>query len=156
MKTKFTVYDRGKAAHLLKGGMFILAFLILFWAANSNAEPQKEPAQKEPVEAVEEVSKEKRASTGEYLLEDVSPDEAINYVKAHCSEYHEIPPDVVIFKNTRIILDSPMLVGFHKEKNTILVPFTKRCMGTFLVKVDATEEDFEFFRNWSEEKQSTD
>jgi hypothetical protein len=92
----------------------------------------------------------------EYVLEDVSPDEAINYVKAHCSEFYEIPPDVVIFKNTRIILDSPMLVGFQREKNTILVPFTKRCMGTFLVKVDATKADFDFFRNRSEEKESPD
>jgi len=92
----------------------------------------------------------------EYLLEDASPDEAVRYVKAHCSEYHAIPPDVVIFKNTRVILDSQMIVGFQKELNTILVPFTKQYMGTFLVKVDPTEEDFEFFRNWSEEKRSPD
>ncbi|KQC11138.1 MAG: hypothetical protein APR55_08085 [Methanolinea sp. SDB] len=92
----------------------------------------------------------------EYLLEDVSPEEAVSYVKEHCSEYFCIPPDVVVFRNTRIILDAPMLVGFQREKKTIIVPFTKRCMGTFLAKVDASEEEFDFFSNWSEDRGSPD
>jgi len=29
-------------------------------------------------------------------------------------------------------------------------------MGTFLAKVDASEEDFDFFSNWSEDRGSPD
>ncbi|HUU75309.1 MAG TPA: DUF1894 domain-containing protein [Methanoregulaceae archaeon] len=93
---------------------------------------------------------------GEFILMDTTPEQVNEYVRKHCREYYEIPPDVVIFRDTRIILESPMLVGFKVKKGKILVPFTKRCMGSFLVEIDAAEEDFEFFRNWSEEKQNSD
>jgi hypothetical protein len=59
-------------------------------------------------------------------------------------EYVEIPPDIVIFRDTRISLFCPMLVGLDKESGKVLVPFTKRCMGTFLVEIDAGEEVFSF------------
>jgi hypothetical protein len=92
----------------------------------------------------------------EYILSDVTPDEVKAYIMDHCEEQHEIPPDVVIFRETRIQLDSPMLIGFLLKKKKILVPFTKRCTGTCLVEVDAGKGDFEFFRNrmWANVKDS--
>jgi hypothetical protein len=83
----------------------------------------------------------------EYVLSDVTPGEVNAYVVEHCEEHYEIPPDVVIFRETRISLESPMLVGFRIKKRKLLVPFTKRCTGTYLVEVDARKGDFEFFRN---------
>lgn len=83
----------------------------------------------------------------DYILSDVTPDEVNEYVKEHCEEHYEIPPDVVIFRDTRIQLEAPMLVGFRVKKRKILVPFTKRCTGTYLVEVYARKEDFEFFRD---------
>jgi hypothetical protein len=92
----------------------------------------------------------------EYVLSDVTPDEVNAYVMEHCEEQYEIPPDVVVFRETRIQLESPMLVGFMTKKRKILVPFTKRCTGTYLVEVDARKEDFEFFRNrvWTNTKEN--
>jgi hypothetical protein len=85
---------------------------------------------------------------GKVVLDDVSPDLVNEYVKKKCREYYEIPPDLVVFRDTLISLSSPMLVGFLNKKKKILVPFSKRCMGSFLVEIDAENEDFEFFRKW--------
>jgi Uncharacterized protein conserved in archaea len=83
----------------------------------------------------------------DYILSDATPDEVNAYIVEHCEEHYEIPPDVVIFRETRILLECPMLVGFRRQKRKILVPFTKRCAGTSLVEVNARKKDFEFFRN---------
>lgn len=88
---------------------------------------------------------------GRFVLEDTTPERVNGYIRKTCKEYHEIPPDLVIFRDTLIQLACPMLVGFRIKKRKILLPFTKRCMGTYLIEIDATGEDFAFFRNWSRE-----
>ena len=82
-----------------------------------------------------------------FVIRDGTPEEVNRFIQRHCREYVEIPPDIVIFRETRISLSCPMLVGLDKKNHKIFVPFTKRCMGTFLVEIDAGEEDFSFFEN---------
>jgi hypothetical protein len=82
-----------------------------------------------------------------FVISDGTPEEVNGYITRHCTEYVEIPPDIVIFRDTKISLSCPMLVGLDRKSGKIFVPFTKRCMGTFLVEVDAGEEDFSFFLN---------
>jgi hypothetical protein len=88
---------------------------------------------------------------GRCVLEDVTPERVNEYVRKTCTEYYEIPPDAVIFRDTLISLESPMLVGFRRKKRKVLLPFTRRCRGTCLIEIPATEEDFEFFLSCSRE-----
>jgi len=88
---------------------------------------------------------------GTIILEGAGPDQVNEYVRNTCTEYYEIIPDVVIFRNTRIELEAPMLVGFRVKDGKILLPFTKRCTGTVLIEIDAAEEDYAFFRTRSTE-----
>jgi hypothetical protein len=90
-----------------------------------------------------------------FVVRDGTPEEVNRYIQRHCREYVEIPPDIVIFRETRISLSCPMLVGLDKKSRKIFVPFTKRCMGTFLVEIDAWEEDFSFFENWPESQENS-
>lgn len=85
---------------------------------------------------------------GKVLLKDVTPDQANDYVRKHCKEYYEIPPGFV-FKEIRVLLKSPMLVGLQIRKQRILLPFTKLCSGygTMLFEVAAKEADFDFIRS---------
>jgi hypothetical protein len=83
---------------------------------------------------------------GTIILEDSTIEEANRYVRKHCREYHEIPPDAIIFRDTLISLQSAALVGFRVRQGKILVPFTRRCTGTCLIEVDAEKEDFDLFR----------
>ncbi len=88
---------------------------------------------------------------GKFVLEDVTPERVNEYVRKTCTEYHEIPPDAVVFRDTLISLESPMLVGFRRKKRKMLLPFTRRCRGTCLIEITVTEQDFEFFLNCSRE-----
>jgi hypothetical protein len=83
---------------------------------------------------------------GTIILENADPDQVNEYVRNTCPEYYEILPDVVIFRDTRIELEAPMLVGFQVHAGTLFLPFTKRCTGTVLIEIDASKSDFEFFR----------
>jgi hypothetical protein len=83
---------------------------------------------------------------GTVILENSTVEEANRYVRKHCREYHEIPPDVIIFRDTLISLQSAAFVGFRVRQGKILVPFTRRCTGTCLIEVDAEKEDFDLFR----------
>jgi hypothetical protein len=83
---------------------------------------------------------------GRVVLDDVTPEQVNEYVRNTCNEYYEIPPDVVIFRGTLLSLDCPMLVGLLVKKKKLLVPFSKRCMGSFLIEIPAKKEDFTFFR----------
>ena len=85
---------------------------------------------------------------GKVLLIDVTPEEVNDYVRKHCKEYYEIPPGFV-FKDIRMLLKSPMLVGLQIKKQKILLPFTKLCpgYGTMLYEVAAKEADLDFIRN---------
>lgn len=86
---------------------------------------------------------------GTIIIEGAGPDQVNEYVKDTCDEYYEIPPDIVIFRDTRIELEAPMLVGFRIKDRKLLLPFTKRCTGTVLIEIDARKPDFTFFRKLS-------
>jgi hypothetical protein len=83
---------------------------------------------------------------GTIIIENAGPDQVNEYVRNTCTEYYEIPPDVVIFRDTRIALEAPMLVGFQVHAGKLLLPFTKRCTGTVLIEIDADKSDFAYFR----------
>jgi hypothetical protein len=80
------------------------------------------------------------------VLKDTTAEEINEYIRKNCAEYYEIPPNFR-FKCITILLKSPMLVGFKKKKNKILLPFEKVCFGPVLYEINATDEDFEFIRN---------
>ncbi len=84
---------------------------------------------------------------GKVLLIDVTPDEVNDYVRKHCKEYYEVPPGFV-FRDVRMLLKSPMLVGLQFKRQKILLPFTKPCpgYGTMLYEIAAKEADFEFIQ----------
>jgi hypothetical protein len=83
---------------------------------------------------------------GTIILKNASPGQVNEYVRSTCPEYYEIPPDVVIFRDTRIELEAPMLVGLQTKNRKLLLPFTKRCTGTVLIEIDAKKSDFAYFR----------
>ncbi len=84
---------------------------------------------------------------GKVLLKDVTPDQANDYVRKHCKEYYEIHPDFV-FRDVRVLLKSPMLVGLQIRRGRILLPFKKLCSGygTMLYEITAKEADIDFIR----------
>lgn len=84
---------------------------------------------------------------GKVILMGVTPDQVNDYVREHCKEYYEMPPGFV-FKDIRVLLSSPMLVGLQIRKKRILLPFTKRCSnpGTMLYEIAAKEADLDFIR----------
>lgn len=65
---------------------------------------------------------------GVVLLKDVTPEQVNEYVQKHSKEYYEMPPEFV-FKDIRMLLKKPMLVGLKLRKKKILLPFTKPCPG---------------------------
>nr|WP_300998776.1 DUF1894 domain-containing protein [Methanoculleus sp.] len=85
---------------------------------------------------------------GKVLLINVTPDEANEYVRKHCREYYEMPPDFV-FKDVRVLLKFPMLVGLQVRRQKVLLPCMKRCsgLGTMLYEVAVKEADLDFIRN---------
>jgi hypothetical protein len=83
---------------------------------------------------------------GTIILGNAAPDQVNEYVRDTCPEYYEILPDVVIFRDTRIELEAPMLVGFQVHAGKLFLPFTKRCTGTVLIEIDASKSDFAYFR----------
>ncbi len=84
---------------------------------------------------------------GKVLLTDATPDEVNRYVAKHSKEQYELYPDFV-FREIRMLLKAPMLVGMQIRRQKILLPFTKICpgYGTVLYEIDATEEDFAYLR----------
>ncbi|WP_292728500.1 DUF1894 domain-containing protein [Methanoculleus sp.] len=84
---------------------------------------------------------------GRVLLLGATPDQANDYVRKHCKEYYEIPPGFV-FRDVRILLKCPMLVGIQVRKQKVLLPFMKRCtgLGTILYEIAAKEADIDFIR----------
>lgn len=86
---------------------------------------------------------------GTIVLANASPDLLNEYVRSTCTEYYWITPDMLIFRETRIELESPMLIGFQAGAGKLLLPFTKRCTGTVLIELDAAKEDFDCIRAWA-------
>ncbi|SCL75316.1 hypothetical protein L21_1212 [Methanoculleus chikugoensis] len=85
---------------------------------------------------------------GLVLLKDVTPDQVNDYVRKHSKEYYEMEPGFV-FKDIRMLLKKPMLVGLQIRKGKILLPFTKPCpgYGTMLFEIAAKDADIEFIRD---------
>ncbi|MDD2473682.1 MULTISPECIES: DUF1894 domain-containing protein [unclassified Methanoculleus] len=85
---------------------------------------------------------------GQVLLMDVTPDQVNDYVRKHCKEYYEMTPGF-IFKDIRVLLKKPMLVGIQNKKKRVLLPFTKPCpgYGTMLYEIAAKDADLEVIRN---------
>jgi hypothetical protein len=79
---------------------------------------------------------------------DATPKEVNDYIKRHCREYYEISPGFV-FKDIRVLLKEPMLVGLQVKRGKILLPFTKRCpnLGTILYEIAADEDDLNYIRS---------
>lgn len=85
---------------------------------------------------------------GQVLLKDVTPEQVNDYVRRHCKEYYEMPPGFV-FRDIRMLLKSPMLVGLQNRKKRVLLPFTKPCpgYGTMLYEITAKEADLDLIRS---------
>lgn len=85
---------------------------------------------------------------GTVLLKDVKPEEVNEYVRKHSKEYYEMTPEFV-FKDIRMLLKEPMLVGLQLRKKKVLLPFTKPCpgYGTMLFEIAAKDADIEFIRS---------
>ncbi len=79
------------------------------------------------------------------LLRDTTEQAINDYVREHCPECYEIPPDFE-FRDVAIFLNQPMLLGFDLGDKKILLPCVKRCAGPMLVAVDANDGDFEWLR----------
>jgi hypothetical protein len=75
------------------------------------------------------------------LLRDTSEQAINDYVREHCPECYEIPPDFE-FRDVAISLNQPMLLGLDTGDGKILLPCVKRCAGPMLVAVDAGDGDF--------------
>lgn len=86
--------------------------------------------------------------SGKVLLQDATPDQVNDYVRKHCKEYYEMPPGFV-FRDIRMLLRTPMLVGLQVRKQRVLLPFTKPCpgYGTMLYEVAAKATDLDFIRS---------
>ncbi|KAF5085551.1 hypothetical protein DSECCO2_66080 [anaerobic digester metagenome] len=85
---------------------------------------------------------------GRVILKEATSEQVNDYVRKHCREYYEMPLDFV-FKEIRMLLKSPMLVGLQIKKGKILLPFTKPCpgYGTILYEIAAKETDLDFIRS---------
>ena len=68
----------------------------------------------------------------EILLQHCSFREAAEYIRKYADECYEVPPGFKIY-DLYIIGVPPILLGI-KEKDIIL-PYTKPCHGTFLLKI---------------------
>jgi hypothetical protein len=84
---------------------------------------------------------------GKVLLMDATPEQVNDCVRKHAKECYEAAPGFV-FKNVKLLLKAPILVGLQIRRQKILLPFTKPCpnLGTILYEIAAKEEDLEFLR----------
>ncbi len=84
---------------------------------------------------------------GRVLLTDATVEEVNEYVKKNSKEQYLLIPGFV-FRDVRMLLKAPMLVGLQIRKQKVLLPFTKICpgLGTMLYEVRATEDDFAYLR----------
>jgi len=83
---------------------------------------------------------------GRVILSGASPDDVNNYVRENSKEYYEVISGFE-FRDVRMLLRSPMLVGLKIKRQKILLPFTKPCYGTILYEIDAKAGDFDFLRS---------
>ncbi|MCR3884244.1 DUF1894 domain-containing protein [Methanotrichaceae archaeon M04Ac] len=73
----------------------------------------------------------------EVLLSQCSFKEAREYIKNNFKEVIEVPPGYRIF-DTFLIGVPPLFVGVEGED--VIIPFTKPCYGTYVMRIKGGEE----------------
>ena len=73
----------------------------------------------------------------EILLRDASFKESRAYIKEHFPEYIDVQPGFKVF-DIHVIGIPPIAIGL--DHDFIIFPYTKPCHGTFLLRVEDTEE----------------
>ena len=75
------------------------------------------------------------------IQEEISPEDAVEYIKNNTSEMYEMPEGFTI-KGITILGNPPLYVGLKLKKQEIVFYFKKPCFTTYLMKIRGTDEDF--------------
>jgi len=81
----------------------------------------------------------------EIIEDEISPDDAVEYINRRASEVYEMPEGFTI-KGITILGEPPLYVGLKLKKKELLFYFKKPCFGTQLMKIKATEDEFDKIR----------
>jgi hypothetical protein len=73
----------------------------------------------------------------EVVLKNVSFKECREYIREHYTEFRELPIGEKVF-DSYLIGQPPILIGI--EGDSLILPYTKPCHGTFLLKIPCQEE----------------
>jgi len=73
----------------------------------------------------------------EIILKNVSFKECRDYIREHLKEYRELPLGEKVF-DSYLIGQPPVLIGL--DGDDVILPFTKPCHGTFLLRIPSAEE----------------
>jgi len=73
----------------------------------------------------------------EILLRDATFKESRDFIKEHYPEYIDVEPGFKVF-DVHVIGLPPIAIGL--ESDFVIFPYTKPCHGTFLLRVEDTEE----------------
>lgn len=71
------------------------------------------------------------------ILKNASFSECRDYIRKNCREFRELPIGGKIF-DSYIVGQPPVLIGI--EGDDVILPYTKPCHGTFLLRVPSAEE----------------
>ncbi|EHQ34870.1 DUF1894 domain-containing protein [Methanoplanus limicola] len=81
----------------------------------------------------------------EIIDEEITPEDAIQYIKKKASEVYEMPEGFTI-KGVTILGEGTLYTGLKIKKKEILFYFKKPCFGTQLLKIKADDADLEEIR----------
>jgi hypothetical protein len=73
----------------------------------------------------------------EIILRDAGFRECRDYILSHYPEHFEVPPGYLIFEK-HLIGVPPLYIAL--DGDDVIIPFTKPCYGTFLIRVPDAEE----------------
>jgi hypothetical protein len=73
----------------------------------------------------------------EIVLRDATFKESRDYIKAHFKEYIDVQPGFKVF-DVHVIGLPPIAIGL--DGDVVIFPYTKPCHGTFLLRVEDSEE----------------
>jgi hypothetical protein len=73
----------------------------------------------------------------EVILRDATFSEVREYVRSHFAERYQVNPGYRLFEK-HLIGVPPLLVGL--DGDDVILPYTKPCYGTFLVRVPGCDE----------------
>ncbi|WOF16558.1 DUF1894 domain-containing protein [Methanoplanus sp. FWC-SCC4] len=80
------------------------------------------------------------------IEEEIAPEEAVSYIKKKSPEVYKMPEGFTI-KGVTILGDPPLFVGLKPKKKEIVFYFKKPCFGTYLMKIEGSEDDFSKIRS---------